>query len=272
MPRVQITQDLRNVAKKILLGAGALESRDPRLPYLLGRVCQALHEDDCTLEGFSYALALDPDGEGSSEAWFAMAIAYAHGGDSAGELRAYDHYLRVERSMPRRALALSNRAETEMRLGNPAASVQDYEEALRLGGGGREGEVLSRWGLALTFDRSGDFAKALEQAKLASERDDPNRSYLDSEGVFFVPPYDVLWFKALGATVLALEGKADASSWEQCAARWEAFAQRAARAPEPDPWIPLARAHASYCLDHARSSKALPAAHGASAKRAARKH
>jgi hypothetical protein len=118
--------------------------------------------------------------------------------------------------------------------------------------------VLTRWGLAMALDRSGDLSGAIHESMLADAEDRPAFSYLDDPQVFFVPAYEVHWQKALGE--MARASKAPMSSqqailWDAAATIWDRYISLAT-ASKDDAWVSLAQAHMKLCLARANRARA----------------
>lgn len=94
-------------------------------------------------------------------------------------------------------MARANLAETQMLSGDLEGAVASYNRALDKAQQGH-GHALAVWGLALALERSGDHARAVERLQRAFGMSDEGLSVLRSEGVFFVPAYEVYAYEALG--------------------------------------------------------------------------
>ena len=110
---------------------------------------------------------------------------------------------------PRRALlAHGNLAELLMMKGDLREAVAHFQEATRFA---REVDdmgalSLANFGLAAALDRLGERTQALTTAREAVDRGDDSMRVLRSDGVFFVPAYEVHFYEALGQ-----ESRADAT-------------------------------------------------------------
>jgi hypothetical protein len=94
-----------------------------------------------------------------------------------------------------------NRGESSMVAGRLRAAVEDYRRALA-DSGSPETQALALWGLGVALERAGDLPSALEALGRASQIrlfGAAGASVLDLPSVFFVPAYDVHYYKALGA-------------------------------------------------------------------------
>lgn len=247
----------RRVLRTILEAANAARSPDVRLRFDLGRVYLALGSDepDCyersarVLQG---ALRDAPNHPMAEEGWLNLAFACGHTGDHACERHAYTEVLRRSTEDVLRATPTLNLAETSMHLGNLREAAEGYREALRISGripALGETAPLALWGLAVTLDRSGDPAAAEKEARFALQLERSMgmtgavSQLLHGTGVFFVPDYEIHWYDALSARVLAK----DAKRLDEAAYMWT-IAERSLTAyvkqaePAHDRWLETAKA------------------------------
>lgn len=232
----RLRRDLLQSLRHTLATMGAETSPEPALRFLLGRVLHELDDDDATVRVLTRAVAEHPDHPQAIGAYLDLAIAYARTRKPDREIEMYDRYLERQLHPRARHVALSNRAETHMKLGKLALAVDDYREALLL-----HDDPLARWGLALTLDRGGDVSAALAEAGRALAMDDPVLSAFDGPNVFFVPDYERTWYHALRAAALGRASELPEhrrEHWETAAAMWASYVARAA---SDDPWVDLAR-------------------------------
>lgn len=125
-----------------------------------------------------------------------------------------------------RATYHGNAAEALMALGRLDEAIQRYNEALRH----EPGSILTRWGLAVAYDRDEQVSKAKAQVSVAIARDKKMRE-LTRDGVFFIPPGDIHYYYALG---FLAQGEL-----KQSRKHWELFLEKL-----PDSqWAFRARAH-----------------------------
>ena len=94
-------------------------------------------------------------------------------------------------------IARANMAETQMLSGDLDAAIASYTHALERAQQGH-GHALAVWGLAMALERSGDHARAIERLQRAFGAGGEALLVLRGEGVFFVPPYEVHAYEALG--------------------------------------------------------------------------
>lgn len=192
---------LLNSALAQLDAADAENSPDVRLRFDLARVQYQRKVYDGLIPLLRGALLQAPDHPQAVQAYWMLALAYAHSGNTHEELATYDLYLAHESDPIGRATAIMNRAEGYMRLGRLRDAIDGYREAdaiLAPLPSGVTTLASARWGLAVALDRYGDARGALDAAKSAFQLDPRLRMVTDSEEVFFVPEYDRYWYIALG--------------------------------------------------------------------------
>jgi tetratricopeptide (TPR) repeat protein len=154
------------------------------------------------------AIAIEPDSERAASAWFDVAIASNRLREFDAERSAYDAALTLEWNARSRARIYLNRGEASMSLGELDRAVRDYERALATSSDS-ELHALATWGLAVALARRGELPRALEEAWTASRLrfpgpDGPLTTALELPGVFFTPPHEVSYYRALGEMAQAL--------------------------------------------------------------------
>lgn len=238
-----VSESYLKQARQVLEEALDDEPGDPVLRFLLARVAFAMRDNHTAIEAYEGLLsagALAPPY--ASMAWDDLAIAYARTQRYAEEIEAYDHVLALE-SYPRfRSTVLANQAEAYMVLGDIRTAVAGYRVALDTLPPlfAHVNAPTTYWGLAVALDRSGDLDAALESIRLARSYD-RNDSGLRSSGWFFVPPYDVHWYRALGHLQTARMGELLSTrllAYREAVDAWQAFLDEAD--PE-DPYLAVAR-------------------------------
>ncbi len=250
-----LSSRLAGHAKTILDNLGARSSPYAERRYLFGEALALLGEDSEVIQVLEGALELAPRHPMAPHAAFELAIAYARAARPGDEVGAWTRYLSLEPSPSGRHLALYNRAEAYLRLGDMDRAEEDYRAALRL-----RDDALARYGLAITLDRSSRFSDAMSEARRAVAADysfAPFATRLLSDGVFFVPDYERHWYLALrelGLAAAATEARVGAGGvlaplagveWSARAAHLGRatleLSQWLAKAPSSDPWVRLAR-------------------------------
>jgi tetratricopeptide (TPR) repeat protein len=97
------------------------------------------------------------------------------------------------------ATAYSNEAELRMALGDLETAIRYYQTAADI----NPAEPLNHYGLAVAYDRSGEWGKAYASMREALLRD-PQIGALDRDTVFFVPDGDIFYYKALARYTLGI--------------------------------------------------------------------
>jgi tetratricopeptide (TPR) repeat protein len=237
-------------ARAELEKASAATSPDVRLRFDLGEVYFDLDRYEDSIQVLEPALAMAPHDSASASAWLSLAFAAAHLDRSRLERDAYDAYLKLSLNDRSVLNVLSNRAESEMRMGNLDEAIAGYREVIdriEQTPFGRatdyEVMVLARWGLAVALDRNGDPIQSEREAFTASE-EDPTEGYIGNrENVFFVPDYERDWYYAIGRAQRAKHATDPGQAlrfWKVVVDTWSDYLRRAA---PTERWIPLAKAH-----------------------------
>jgi len=181
-------------ARDLLVRYGAETSSDVRLRFDLGRMLVELAEWKRAIPVLQSALALAGDDHPSSEdAWFSLAISYAHLGEREREVAAYLRALPLEDSPYGRHVILSNLAEARMGLGQLDLAIEAGEAALEID----TDSALLHWTMAVVRDRAGDTYGSMLEGKIAIGLD-PFYGQLESADVFFEPAWERHWYLALG--------------------------------------------------------------------------
>jgi tetratricopeptide (TPR) repeat protein len=242
-----------------LKGAEALPSAD--LLYFLG---DALVDSDRGLDEdarriLRKAIAAAPDSPLVSAAWFGIAVASNRLVDFESERAAYVEALRTTWDPDMQATILSNRAEASMSLGDLKGAREDYLSALaRTTASGSEVFALAAWGLAVASARDDDLAEALKYAWKASSMRFPRyvsgRGFvltqaIDLSSVFFTPPHEIFYYRALGDMAASAHGE---GARERVAALgravefWDEYLSLAR--PNGDRWIRNAEQLRKWCV------------------------
>jgi tetratricopeptide (TPR) repeat protein len=251
-------------ARALLEEAHADQSPDLRLRFDLGIVYRLLGDRQGRKDMYELAVrVLEPAtaameakgederaGEDLKAALESLAYAYAKLARPHEELAAWRRYIPLLLDDRVRATDMMNMGEAEMRLGHVDDAVATFREVARLCGelpnsyGVSQTYVLDLWDLAVALDRSGDPAGALENAAQAVHMNGMAIMRKDSsDGVFFVPEWERLWYLALGATVEAREDKDVTEAvryWMNAEAQWDEYIAQA-QADGKDPWLAIAR-------------------------------
>jgi hypothetical protein len=132
------------------------------------------------------------------------------------------------------------------------AAIRDFRRAVDLAQL-PHAQALAHWGLGIALERDGDLPSALNAIATAQGIKLPSPPYpashpLDLPEVFFVPDYDIHYYRALGAMA---EARAAAGPPEKKLAlseavlAWTEYVRRA----EPDGarWVDHAKMHRARC-------------------------
>ncbi len=243
--------------------AGEADGPDPRLRFLLAEVLTELGGDWLReirdlLEG---ALEEAPDPAQAAEGWYQLALAGAKLHDRKLEVQAYERALALTWKPNLRANILYNRGDAKLGLGALREAIRDFEAAIRTSRDPHT-QTLALYGLGITLERSGDLPSALAafERGLSLQAAGSMTSVLDHPRVFFVPDYDVYYYKALEAMAAAgRESDAEARlvDLESAAVFWNRYLFGAEA--DQHRWVPNARRNLAKCE---RDAKRLERAHG----------
>lgn len=226
---------------------------DTRLLFLLG---DALVKADKSYlaEGrqrLDEALSLAPESPLAGEAWFSLAVAEGKLGHHDAERAAYSHALELEWEPELQATIVTNRAESTMASGELRAAIRDYRLALALSRSATT-QALAYWGLAVATERDGDLPSALELARRASSFrfGPPNQLVvaLDLPSVYFTPPYEEHYYRALATMGEAARASAPDERrmlLQTASLLWSLYLDGAQR--DAERWVPNAKAHRDAC-------------------------
>lgn len=258
-------------ALKVLEEGGAATSRDPILRFRLAEVHFELTNWTKAAPLYESVLRSRVSAPMRQRAYSELALCYARLDRHDDEIRAYTEALALQPIPSARATLLANRAEAYMYKGDLTSAIEGYRAALLLHTPGQlvSYAATTLWGLAVALDRSGDLEAGFASIQLARTYDKFDKQ-LSSGSWFYVPEYDVHWYKALGhwSSARATDlGAVRAEEIGRAVTAWEEFIENAR--PD-DPWLPLARARLKMCvkerdraLEKARSaSKPRPAPKG----------
>lgn len=239
--------------------AGGTQSSDARLLYVAGDLLSdpMVGRDADARALLDRALGLEPDSPLAGRAWFNVAIASARLGDPRRERAAYTRALERVWEPGFRANILTNRAESNMVLGDLDASVADYRTAIALGDR-PDLTALAHYGLGVALERNGDLPRALEAMAVARAIHIPGvGSALDLPSVFFVPAYDLHYYRALSALAAARDPKKPelvAAHLLDAGEAWQKYLDLAV--PDRHRWVDHAKRHQATTL--ARLQKLAP--------------
>ncbi|HVR19734.1 MAG TPA: hypothetical protein VMS65_08560, partial [Polyangiaceae bacterium] len=188
-----------------------------------------------------------PPGSRAARAWRLLTFALARQDEREAEYRAYSKVIELTWDPQVRANAFANRGDVAMLGRDLVGARSDYEQAIGAGGD-PEIVALARYGLAVAEERLGDLpaayaaldkALALRLPVPPFSSEDP----LDLPGVYFVPPYEENYIRALRAMAVgrrATDPGERRDAYEIAVAEWDTYLARSA---ETEPFRENARAH-----------------------------
>lgn len=246
----------RELAKRfqmrmLALLQAARHLKDPRLDYLEGGLLVESRHPKAIAEGRTLllrALKAAPDSPQAPMAWFNLGIASAKLGDAKQEHEAYTRALEVVWDPEFRANIYLNRGESKMVQGQLWEARRDYQHAVRLASRPQI-QSLGYWGLGIVQERLGDLPSALKSVQLATSID-PRA--LTATSVFFVPRYDLHYYKGLGYMGQARAARTPVGKlvgYRHAAQEWALYLESAE--PDKHRWVPNARLHLKACQRHA---------------------
>jgi tetratricopeptide (TPR) repeat protein len=237
------------------------ELPDVRLRFLLGDALvkadkEYLGEGRAELER---ALAEAPESPLAADAWFVLAIASGKLRDHQAERNSYTRALSLQWDPEYRALILMNRAESSMLGGDLRSAITDYQAA-RTQSRAADTRSLATWGLAVATERNGDLPSALVLGREAASVQLGSGAHrmvaLDLPEVFFTPPYEQHYYRALAAMgeASAEPDREKARALLQTAALlWSLYLTPAEK--DGERWVENARRHRAWCQAHAQPAK-----------------
>ncbi|HEY6561931.1 MAG TPA: hypothetical protein VI072_31900 [Polyangiaceae bacterium] len=253
-PRLQ--RDFTLTASALLELAGGAELGDARLSYMLGDLLLdpllTVNRSRDAQRLLTLALEQAPSSPLAAHGWFNLAIASAKLKQPKQEHVAYTRALELEHDPDMRATIFSNRAESSMVTGDLRAAIRDYRRAADLAQL-PHAQALAHWGLGIALERDGDLPSALNAIRTAQGIKLPSPPYpashaLELPEVFFVPDYDIHYYRALGAMAearSASEPPARKLALSEAVAAWTEYVRRAEA--DSTPWLEHARMHRTRC-------------------------
>jgi tetratricopeptide (TPR) repeat protein len=199
----------------------------------------------------SRAIADSPVGPLAVRCQFAASIAAAHLGHTAIEVEALTAAIELGFLPDEQAQSHCNRAEAWMRRGELQRSIADYRRGIALGTEPAL-QALCYYGLAVALDRGGDTPSAWQALDVALKIRLPLTAYesedaLELPDVFFVPDYEVHYYKALSRMAAARQASDEEKRelYTSALGHWQAYLSGGEQAA--DPWLTQARLHAATC-------------------------
>jgi tetratricopeptide (TPR) repeat protein len=247
-------------AQKLCEAALVKSPDDVRAHIVLGRsltVADLEHPEACrpgycqrAIDELKRARAVDKNGVEAEQIASELGIVLSRVGDFEAALGEYDRALGLYDSERRpnfvdengdRAVLYGNSAETLMALGRLNEAIERYRLAEAAASPGDVEWELAEWGLAVALDRDEQVEKARVAVAEALHHDE-TMDQLSSEGVFFEPAGDKLYYLALGHEV-ADDRREAMKAWSdylatQPRARWARRARAHLKALEKGPRLP----------------------------------
>ena len=125
------------------------------------------------IAGAMKTVAMMPDREDKADALSALVFAQRKAGDAAGAERSYQQCRSIRADVEKNHFDLSNAATNGMNAAQLAGRAGKWAEARKIAEDGfRDGSLFGRFalnGLVYAYEEAGDYAGALEAAKLAKE-------------------------------------------------------------------------------------------------------
>lgn len=231
--------------------AEGTESRDARLLFIAGDLLSdpLVGRDEDARKLLDRALALEPASPLAGRAWFNLAIASARLGDPKREREAYSRALERVWEPGFRANILANRGESSMVLGELESAISDYRRAIAVADR-PDLSALAYYGLGVALERNGDLPRALDAMVVASAIQIPGvGSALDLPSVFFVPAYDIHYYRALASMAEARAAQKPelvAVSLLDAGEHWQKYLEQAV--PDGHRWVGHAKRHQAALL------------------------
>lgn len=262
-----------NILHDLSLGSAALMElsggarRDPWQAVLLGRLlldAQPGREPEA-IRLIESGLAALPDSDFKRASLFDVALGAMLSGDMEHATRAFTAALALAWDPDYRASIHRNRGKARMLSGHLTEAVADFRAAVRLARG-VEVMALSRFGLGVALERSGDYPQGMQEiARGVAVRlpvpPYPSESVLDLPTLRWVPEYDVHYFRALAEMSEAESADSVALAHDHYQAALESWEQYIVAAEaQADRFLPNALRRRQRCLEALGRSEKGPAA------------
>lgn len=170
---------------------------DAELRFLRARLLYDLSRWEESAAELEAAIALDPQGSFAPEAAFALGVALTRLGRFEDAARAYRRFLDDAVWPQRRAIALTNLAETIMALDRLDEAREVFASAVAAD----PTYALGYFGLAVALDRIGEQGQALAEM-LHGLSIGLGIGELLSDAVFYVPDWEIHYYRALAHEAL----------------------------------------------------------------------
>lgn len=170
---------------------------EPELLFLRARLLYDLGRWEEAVDDLARTIDLDPDGTFSAEASFTAGVALTRLERYEEASRAYRQFLEESVWPRRRSIALTNLAETHMALEQLDVAQELFVEAVAAD----PSYSLAYFGLAVVLDRIGEQGQALDEM-LHGLSTGVGLDDLNSELVFYVPDWEIYYYRALAHEAL----------------------------------------------------------------------
>ncbi len=230
--------------------------RDPWQAVLLGRVMLDAQpgREQQAIALIESGLPALPASDFKRASLFDVGLGAMLSGDMDHATKAFTAALALAWDPDYRASIHRNRGKARMLSGHLIEAVTDFRAAVRLARG-VEVMALSRFGLGVALERSGDYPQAMQEiARGAAVRlpvpPYPSESVLDLPTLRWVPDYDVHYFRALAE--MAEADAADSAAltrehYESALDSWEQYVLAAEA--QSDRFLPNALRRRQRCLE-----------------------
>ena len=230
--------------------------RDPWQAVLLGRVLLDARpgREQEAIALIESGLSALPDSDFKRASLFDVGLGAMLSGDMDHATRAFTAALALAWDPDYRASIHRNRGKARMLSGHLLEAVADFRAAVRLARG-VEVMALSRFGLGVALERSGDYPQAMQEiARGVAIRlpvpPYPSESVLDLPTLRWVPEYDVHYFRALAEMSEAETADSSALAGEHYLAALESWEQYLPAAEaQADRFLPNALRRRQRCLE-----------------------
>jgi tetratricopeptide (TPR) repeat protein len=209
---------------------------DPELRFLRARLLYDLGRWEESAAELDEVIALDGGGSFAPEAAFTLGVALTRLGRFEDAARAYRRFLEDAVWPQRRAIALTNLAETIMALDR----LDEARELFAAAVAADPTYTLGYFGLAVALDRLGEQGQALAEM-LHGLSIGLGLEELLSDAVFYVPDWEIHYYRALAHEALGEPALA--------LTQWQAFLGEGGAG---GPYADLARAHAARLVAERR--------------------
>lgn len=176
---------------------------DPELTCLRARILYALDRWQEAIDALEPLIAEDPRGAFATEAALVLGVAYTRLERYEDAARAYEVFLAEEVWPRRRAIALTNLGETHIARGQLEEALACFRSALAAD----SDYSLAYFGLGVVLDRIGEYSRARD-AMVHGLASGPGIVELSHPDVFYVPEWEVHYYRALAQEVLGDDGAA----------------------------------------------------------------